>query len=156
MPPGAPRRPSSTSCSPAASAHIGTGSMRSRPGTSMPARRSLCGSLPQDSHRAQRRSALTSLAARSRRRWSRLMPGKPPRAPATGPWSAARWHRDLNLPDSSSRRRRSEEHTSELQSPDHLVCRLLLEKKKKKNKHPNRYKKKKKKKNKKKNKKMKT
>src|SRR6185436_20619985 len=29
------------------------------------------------------------------------------------------------------RRVRSEEHTSELQSPDHLVCRLLLEKKKK-------------------------
>src|SRR5258708_14831339 len=27
--------------------------------------------------------------------------------------------------------RRSEEHTSELQSPDHLVCRLLLEKKNK-------------------------
>src|SRR5438552_12869945 len=31
------------------------------------------------------------------------------------------WRRDM----------RSEEHTSELQSPDHLVCRLLLEKKKK-------------------------
>src|SRR5258708_28197786 len=30
-----------------------------------------------------------------------------------------------------SQPRRSEEHTSELQSPDHLVCRLLLEKKKK-------------------------
>src|SRR5258708_8084451 len=30
-----------------------------------------------------------------------------------------------------SRTTRSEEHTSELQSPDHLVCRLLLEKKKK-------------------------
>src|SRR5258708_22024828 len=30
-------------------------------------------------------------------------------------------------------RYRSEEHTSELQSPDHLVCRLLLEKK---NQHP--------------------
>src|SRR5947208_4253552 len=29
---------------------------------------------------------------------------------------------------------RSEEHTSELQSPDHLVCRLLLEKK---NEHEN-------------------
>src|SRR5260363_206044 len=29
-----------------------------------------------------------------------------------------------------SSRRRSEEHTSELQSPDQLVCRLLLEKKK--------------------------
>src|SRR5258708_26015341 len=28
------------------------------------------------------------------------------------------------------RQSRSEEHTSELQSPDHLVCRLLLEKKK--------------------------
>src|SRR5438552_14468516 len=37
--------------------------------------------------------------------------------------------------DSLERQRldqRSEEHTSELQSPDHLVCRLLLEKKKKK------------------------
>src|SRR5258708_28888002 len=31
--------------------------------------------------------------------------------------------------------KRSEEHTSELQSPDHLVCRLLLEKKKKKTKN---------------------
>src|SRR5256885_15733166 len=31
------------------------------------------------------------------------------------------------------RRHRSEEHTSELQSPCNLVCRLLLEKKKKKN-----------------------
>src|SRR5207244_11852568 len=30
----------------------------------------------------------------------------------------------------SRHRKRSEEHTSELQSPDHLVCRLLLEKKK--------------------------
>src|SRR5438876_8122607 len=32
---------------------------------------------------------------------------------------------------SASRLLRSEEHTSELQSPVHLVCRLLLEKKKK-------------------------
>src|SRR5258708_15763205 len=32
---------------------------------------------------------------------------------------------------SDAERCRSEEHTSELQSPDHLVCRLLLEKKKK-------------------------
>src|SRR5438552_13933890 len=32
-------------------------------------------------------------------------------------------------------RSRSEEHTSELQSPDHLVCRLLLEKKKKQTKN---------------------
>src|SRR5215216_6930934 len=33
--------------------------------------------------------------------------------------------------ESSAPAARSEEHTSELQSPDHLVCRLLLEKKKK-------------------------
>src|SRR5258708_30050005 len=31
--------------------------------------------------------------------------------------------------DYNSKDGRSEEHTSELQSPDHLVCRLLLEKK---------------------------
>src|SRR5690348_18025277 len=36
-------------------------------------------------------------------------------------------------PTSRVRVRRSEEHTSELQSPVHLVCRLLLEKKKKNN-----------------------
>src|SRR5258708_18529992 len=36
-------------------------------------------------------------------------------------------------PEGATARDRSEEHTSELQSPDHLVCRLLLEKKKKKN-----------------------
>src|SRR5258708_12073734 len=34
---------------------------------------------------------------------------------------------------------RSEEHTSELQSPDHLVCRLLLEKKKTKHRTPNKH-----------------
>src|SRR5690348_16629262 len=34
---------------------------------------------------------------------------------------------------------RSEEHTSELQSPVHLVCRLLLEKKKKKKKQKKKY-----------------
>src|SRR5258708_10820330 len=33
--------------------------------------------------------------------------------------------------DAAKQAQRSEEHTSELQSPDHLVCRLLLEKKKK-------------------------
>src|SRR5258708_31688844 len=33
-------------------------------------------------------------------------------------------------PDIYKIKDRSEEHTSELQSPDHLVCRLLLEKKK--------------------------
>src|SRR5258708_14321293 len=39
---------------------------------------------------------------------------------------------NIEDPDIEGGRRiiRSEEHTSELQSPDHLVCRLLLEKKK--------------------------
>src|SRR5438552_12431087 len=37
------------------------------------------------------------------------------------------------------RGQRSEEHTSELQSPDHLVCRLLLEKKNKAMYSANRY-----------------
>src|SRR5258708_14387976 len=41
-------------------------------------------------------------------------------------------HRRACAP-SPGRDDRSEEHTSELQSPDHLVCRLLLEKKKKLN-----------------------
>src|SRR5690348_18073515 len=39
------------------------------------------------------------------------------------------------VPIRPARPMRSEEHTSELQSPVHLVCRLLLEKKKKKKKN---------------------
>src|SRR5690348_18142772 len=49
---------------------------------------------------------------------SHAVPGR-----GQGPRAAARSARDAP---------RSEEHTSELQSPVHLVCRLLLEKKKKK------------------------
>src|SRR5207244_13470627 len=41
--------------------------------------------------------------------------------------NATRWPQWDVYQDSPAR---SEEHTSELQSPDHLVCRLLLEKKK--------------------------
>src|SRR5258708_31570270 len=44
---------------------------------------------------------------------------------------AIRWLAARNTGDPGLRIARSEEHTSELQSPDHLVCRLLLEKKKK-------------------------
>src|SRR2546422_7110977 len=51
----------------------------------------------------------------------------------TGTWTSAwrgfRWSRSSG----SHEERRSEEHTSELQSRLHLVCRLLLEKKKKTN-----------------------
>src|SRR5690348_17640009 len=42
--------------------------------------------------------------------------------------------RRVHAPPRRRARTRSEEHTSELQSPVHLVCRLLLEKKKKKKK----------------------
>src|SRR5690348_17636525 len=44
-------------------------------------------------------------------------------------------HRSLNEDVAAFREARSEEHTSELQSPVHLVCRLLLEKKNKKKNH---------------------
>src|SRR5258708_26714206 len=40
-------------------------------------------------------------------------------------------HRLPYAPNREGEDLRSEEHTSELQSPDHLVCRLLLEKKNK-------------------------
>src|SRR2546422_3761780 len=43
-------------------------------------------------------------------------------------WGSTGWRSQL-----TSKVTRSEEHTSELQSRLHLVCRLLLEKKKKKN-----------------------
>src|SRR5256885_16830792 len=72
-----------------------------------------------------------------------LMIRRPPRStlfPYTtlfrSPAEAVRTSRLFTLPDyrqwSPPPYRRSEEHTSELQSPCNLVCRLLLEKKKKK------------------------
>src|SRR5690348_17865568 len=55
------------------------------------------------------------------RRKSRVSPAASPRVPPPSARARARaWAAS-----------RSEEHTSELQSPVHLVCRLLLEKKKK-------------------------
>src|SRR5207244_11955823 len=57
-----------------------------------------------------------------------------PAAPPAPSWAATPPQTYVPAPDPA--RARSEEHTSELQSPDHLVCRLLLEKKKKQhNKH---------------------
>src|SRR2546429_3081894 len=67
--------------------------------------------------------------------YTTLFRSRPPGS-ATGSWSSpaatrsARWGRSSGpRPPPCSR---SEEHTSELQSRLHLVCRLLLEKKKKK------------------------
>src|SRR5690348_17576828 len=59
-------------------------------------------------------------------------------APADSTYSRTRyarsrtWRWEERSATKKDRRARSEEHTSELQSPVHLVCRLLLEKKKKK------------------------
>src|SRR5438876_8958814 len=50
-----------------------------------------------------------------------------------GPIEIALVQRQHTVPEQRERQERSEEHTSELQSPVHLVCRLLLEKKKKDN-----------------------
>src|SRR2546426_10630115 len=70
--------------------------------------------------------------------WSRPCPRsasrcRRPRAPpSTGrrsSWNRGRARRD-SAPAPAAARGRSEEHTSELQSPCNLVCRLLLEKKK--------------------------
>src|SRR5207244_12695982 len=77
---------------------------------------------------------------RSRRRPPETRRGRPAsRSPSPLPGAARpslrRGRRPCRAPPALRRRmavgRRSEEHTSELQSPDHLVCRLLLEKKKK-------------------------
>src|SRR6266508_6229403 len=66
-----------------------------------------------------------------------LMIRRPPRStlfPYTTLFRALDVGEDVRLLDTSAGRRhpreRSEEHTSELQSRGHLVCRLLLEKKK--------------------------
>src|SRR5690348_18446348 len=66
--------------------------------------------------------------------YTTLFRSRPRRVP---PQRALRADRARPQPHARGRRRhpRSEEHTSELQSPVHLVCRLLLEKKKKKKKH---------------------
>src|SRR2546429_6728881 len=50
-----------------------------------------------------------------------------PRGRIRGSWP----RRSASIPESFPAATRSEEHTSELQSRLHLVCRLLLEKKKK-------------------------
>src|SRR5207244_7650382 len=58
--------------------------------------------------------------------------GAPAHSPIEQHFRAAVDGRDDLLERVERTGHRSEEHTSELQSPDHLVCRLLLEKKKKK------------------------
>src|SRR2546422_7752817 len=71
-----------------------------------------------------------------RRRVRRLVRGR--RAPL-GPGGARRRAGAHDARRQPPRGPRSEEHTSELQSRLHLVCRLLLEKKKKKTRTRNEY-----------------
>src|SRR6266699_3342158 len=84
---------------------------------------------PNPAYRHERRSFWPPAARPSRLRPPRSAPspsarrGRPPRR--------ARGSRRPPCAGTSASRRRSEEHTSELQSRPHLVCRLLLEKKKK-------------------------
>src|SRR2546429_8904628 len=64
-----------------------------------------------------RSARATPSPAGPQRPWWRRLPSPPPAQPRNRTPPQSRW-------------RRSEEHTSELQSRLHLVCRLLLEKKK--------------------------
>src|SRR5258708_30612733 len=57
--------------------------------------------------------------------FSKVMPEPKGLPPLDSSGRRPRWSREEAILSA-----RSEEHTSELQSPDHLVCRLLLEKKK--------------------------
>src|SRR5690554_7499577 len=72
----------------------------------------------------------TTLFRSSRpKRNSTVAPG-PTRA-GSRPWTSSRGaHVSMQRPLRGPHKQRSEEHTSELQSRPHLVCRLLLEKKK--------------------------
>src|SRR5207253_8794835 len=80
----------------------------------------------------------TLFRSRFRSRWNRMFPGLGGsrriklEVKHSGKWRSIYFGRRRLLRSSDSFvRRRSEEHTSELQSRGHLVCRLLLEKKKK-------------------------
>src|SRR5258708_22705711 len=81
------------------------------------ARRSEAGHDEERGHWRGRQGAVVLSARRNRRHCVVSEPGR-------------QTIRDLLLSERRHARLRSEEHTSELQSPDHLRCRLLLEKQK--------------------------
>src|SRR5436309_5039057 len=70
-------------------------------------------------------------ALRARREWAVQMAGLEGKADFLTRSLPGGWKQRL-AHSRRARRARSEEHTSELQSRENLVCRLLLEKKKKK------------------------
>src|SRR3712207_8687821 len=78
-------------------------------------------------------TATTEIYTLSLTRRSSDLPGaglRRQRARAPGPRRGPDYRRSVSVFVAAPRRRRSEEHTSELQSRQYLVCRLLLEKKK--------------------------
>src|SRR2546422_2172335 len=91
-------------------------------------------------HQAREHSKAAELTREALAAVRRALHACPERGPGVGWIDLSRWrklqarleHRLARL-IRKSRHPRSEEHTSELQSRLHLVCRLLLEKKKKKN-----------------------
>src|SRR5207244_5608759 len=106
--------------------------------------RGLAGALfPRQPARGVRRQTQTGwlafrAAAQDCRRRPRGVPRERRSGSARGKVSARRKKDGFEPMDACGNRfgnARSEEHTSELQSPDHLVCRLLLEKKNKKKKN---------------------
>src|SRR5258708_28607841 len=82
---------------------------------------------PSDVNKARR--SLVDSARRSLARSDVPMTSPPIRGLAPAISAARRMPRGVSIMHQMAKPR-SEEHTSELQSPDHLVCRLLLEKKK--------------------------
>src|SRR5207253_7522919 len=77
--------------------------------------------------------ARSMAASRSNRQFSQCLPMISSSAPASLAAPSKSWFansRVLSAPLALFQNFRSEEHTSELQSRGHLVCRLLLEKKK--------------------------
>src|SRR5256885_7471091 len=72
-------------------------------------------------------AAYSSLLPMGSRNDSRSL--RPPPKPILNA-DATSWKKSRNVPNATRLASRSEEHTSELQSPCNLVCRLLLEKKK--------------------------
>src|SRR5439155_26387221 len=78
-------------------------------------------------HTLSLHDALPISMSRASSLWRAPLPPPDPSLWARGPRRMP--PRDCSLPNESSTPR-SEEHTSELQSRGHLVCRLLLEKKK--------------------------
>src|SRR5437763_2761614 len=82
--------------------------------------------------------ALPISLRRKRSRSPAAWPGCGPPTPASPPygsWGTAATAASISAGSNGRSPRRSEEHTSELQSPMYLVCRLLLEKKKKQHTH---------------------